>query len=126
LQLGGSNIKERKSKTKEWNDRIKKEKVSGNSASIFFFCMKASICWLNLCFYENYFFLFGFFITLPFSLLFHPCFFFVIRLMWVSSLTYPNLLGIKRFCCCCCCHCIDCYVFFLLAKYWQYDLQSHI
>jgi hypothetical protein len=37
LQLAGSNIKERKSKTKEWNDRIKKEKVSGNSASIFFF-----------------------------------------------------------------------------------------
>jgi hypothetical protein len=35
LQLAGSNIKERKSKTKEWNDRIKKEKVSEKSGSIY-------------------------------------------------------------------------------------------
>jgi hypothetical protein len=33
-------------------------------------------------------------------LLIHPCFVSVFRLMWVSSLTYPNLLGTKRFGCC--------------------------
>jgi len=29
-------------------------------------------------------------------------------LYWVSTLAYPNLLGIKRFYCCCCCCCCCC------------------
>jgi hypothetical protein len=33
-------------------------------------------------------------------LLIHPCFVSVFRLLWVSSLTYPNLLGTKKFGCC--------------------------
>jgi hypothetical protein len=39
------------------------------------------------------------------SLLFHPCFVFVFRLMWVSSLAYPNVLGTKRLGGCCCMLC---------------------
>jgi hypothetical protein len=44
------------------------------------------------------------FFLLPyvFPILFHPCFVSVFRLMWVSSLAYPNLLRTKRFGCCCC------------------------
>jgi hypothetical protein len=37
-----------------------------------------------------------------FPLPFHPCFVSVFRLIWVSSLAYPNLLGTKRLGCCCC------------------------
>jgi hypothetical protein len=33
---------------------------------------------------------------------FSPLFFFVFRLLWISSLAYPNLLGTKRLSCCCC------------------------
>jgi hypothetical protein len=46
-------------------------------------------------------FLFGFFIALPFfPLPFHLYFVYVFRLLWVSSLAYPNLLGTKRLGCC--------------------------
>jgi hypothetical protein len=43
----------------------------------------------------------SFFIALLFSLLLLLCFVSVFQLLWVSSLTYPNLLGTKRLGCCC-------------------------
>jgi Flp pilus assembly protein TadB len=48
------------------------------------------------------FFCLVFFIVLPFSPCFSPLFLSVFRLLWVSSLAYPNLFGTKRLGCCCC------------------------
>jgi hypothetical protein len=46
-------------------------------------------------------FLLGFFSALPFpSFLFTFVFVAVFRLLWISSLAYPSLLGTKRFDCC--------------------------
>jgi hypothetical protein len=61
---------------------------------LFIFC--------GLMFYCLFLF-FGLVFLLPFvsPLLFHPCFVSVFRLMWVSFLAYPNLLGTKRLGCCC-------------------------
>jgi hypothetical protein len=44
---------------------------------------------------------FCFFIALPFSSFFTIVFVSVFRLLWVSSLAYPNLLGTERLGCCC-------------------------
>jgi hypothetical protein len=38
-----------------------------------------------------------FFIALPFPLVFHLCYAFVLRLLWVLSVVYPNLFETKRF-----------------------------
>jgi hypothetical protein len=45
---------------------------------------------------------FYFLLSFLFPLLFHLCFVVVFRLVWVSSLAYPNLLRIKKLGCCCC------------------------
>jgi hypothetical protein len=70
----------------------------------FFFLFFRLFC--ALVFYCLFPFFLVWFIS-PFvsSLLFHPCFVFVFRLMWVSSLAYPNVLGTKRLGGCCCMLC---------------------
>jgi hypothetical protein len=79
----------------------------------------AFLCWFFLSFLSFFchlspFFVFRYFYCLP---LFCVCFFIalrfasfftfvfvsVFRLLWVSSLIYPNLLRNKRLGCCCCC-----------------------
>jgi hypothetical protein len=57
-----------------------------------------------LCFIFIVFPLFFLLFYLPFLPLFYFCtfvFFSVFRVIWVSSLAYPNLFGTKRFGCCC-------------------------
>jgi hypothetical protein len=48
--------------------------------------------------------LFFFFSSLVFPSIFHYFFIHTLWLLQVSSLAYPNLLGIKMLCCCCCCN----------------------
>jgi hypothetical protein len=71
--------------------------ILGMLMSVFFFLI-APFRFFVLVFYCLFpFFYLVFFIPL----LFHPCFVTVFRLLWVSSLVYPNLLGTKRLGCCC-------------------------
>jgi hypothetical protein len=84
-------------------------KASNSCARILIFGSFSFIVFLSV--FSFYSHLFCLSVLLPFpmffcffiTLLFHPCFVFVFRLMWISSLTYLNLLGTKRLGCYCCC-----------------------
>jgi hypothetical protein len=67
---------------------------------LFFFLFSPFCVWVFYCLPPLFLFVFY---CPSFSLFFFTFVFIsVFRLLWVSSLVYPNLLGAKRICCCCC------------------------